>query len=67
MVLIRVCAWCGKYKGFEICEGVEPVMVSHGICDACAKREYMQVPGLGAVRLADAEQLEAGKREELGE
>jgi hypothetical protein len=45
----------------------EPVMVSHGICDECAKREYMQVPGLGAVRLASPEQIEAGKREELGQ
>ena len=67
MVLIRVCAWCGKYKGFELCEGVEPVMVSHGICDECAKRGYMQIANLGAVILADDAQLEAGRREELGE
>ena len=65
MVLIRVCAWCQKYKGYDVCEGDEPVMVSHGICKECAERQFIQVPGLGMVRLADAEQVAAGKAEEL--
>ena len=69
-VVISVCAWCQRYKGwkvYEVRDGNVPVIVSDGICPDCAKRNFMQVPGLGLVRLADEEQIEAGKREELGE
>lgn len=67
-VVISVCAWCEKFKGwkvYEAPEGNEPVIVSSGICPECAKREYMALPGLGVVQLASPAEIEAGKAEEL--
>lgn len=65
MILIRVCAWCDKYLGYMEYPSDEPVMVSHGICPECAKREYREIDGLGMVQLASPEQIKAGKAEEL--
>jgi Lar family restriction alleviation protein len=52
------CCGCGAEGGYGDDEA-----------EAAAKwnRRVLDVPGLGAVRLADDAQLEAGKREELGE
>ena len=68
-VCISVCGWCGKYKGYavyeDVAEGNEPVIVSDGICPACAERQFMPVAGFGDVMLASPAEVEAGKAEEM--
>ena len=49
------------------CKAEGPVAVSQAEARLKWNRRAMLVPGLGTVRVADAEQIEAGKAEELGQ
>ena len=35
MILIRVCCKCGKYLGYDDCDGPTPASVTHGFCASC--------------------------------